>query len=407
MGAQLSEPITAMVVEQTTTSSWSASSVSMQGWRRTHEDTHIFDCAAGGNQACGVFAVLDGHGGQTAANLSSGILQDLLVGLSRRGTLSKKTAPEELSKAFIDCDQKLRNRMSAEDRSGTTCVAAIVSRPKPTEYCVQLAHCGDSRAVVSVGSELVCSEDHKPGRQDEVQRIRSAGGSVEPGALGGPLRVDGALAVSRSFGDFHYKDVGLAPCDCKVSALPDVQTVSCAPGDWFLLACDGVFDVLSNEEVKEFVARRIGEAGPGPLDAGALLVDLLRLCLNKGSKDNITALFVHLLPDCKTKPYTRELLQGDAATAQTEVRNKYIEFFESQGFNREAAAMRSTVNKESVALPSASSSGILDGGEASGEAPEGAASSPSAAGSPSRASSWLGSGQRAVKALAMRARLRR
>jgi len=46
---------------------------------------------------------------------------------------------------------------------------------------------------------ILLSQDHKPNREDEAQRIRDAGGFVING------RVMGELAVSRAFGDVDFK----------------------------------------------------------------------------------------------------------------------------------------------------------------------------------------------------------
>lgn len=43
-----------------------------------------------------------------------------------------------------------------------------------------------------------------------------------------------------------------------ISALPDVKRVSLSPNDEFMiLACDGIWNSLSSEEVVEFVRTRI------------------------------------------------------------------------------------------------------------------------------------------------------
>ena len=79
------------VVDRCSSSSWSAACVTMQGWRRTHEDAHILcDLASGTSQASGVFAVLDGHGGSQAAFGGAAILEEALKQLSVQG----KTASE-------------------------------------------------------------------------------------------------------------------------------------------------------------------------------------------------------------------------------------------------------------------------------------------------------------------------
>lgn len=62
-------------------------------------------------------------------------------------------------------------------------------------------------------------------------------------------RVNGNLALSRAVGDFSFKqNANLSPEDQIVSGCPDVvsRTVS---EDWefILLACDGIWDVLSNQ----------------------------------------------------------------------------------------------------------------------------------------------------------------
>ena len=78
-----------------------------------------------------------------------------------------------------------------------------------------MAHCGDSRAVLSrAGQAVQLTRDHKPNLPAESKRIREAGGRidfsncwrviVEPKA-GCP---GSGLAVSRSFGDLAFKE----PC---------------------------------------------------------------------------------------------------------------------------------------------------------------------------------------------------
>lgn len=388
MGAVLSEPVTAMVVESSSSDGWAAAIAEMQGWRRTHEDASIFCQDGGGPEESAVFAVLDGHGGHTCAHAAAVLLQEHLLRLARRGTLESTVATQELQAAFLEADSKLREKLSAEDKSGSTVVAAIITRPRPTEYCVQLAHCGDSRAIVCKGDDLICSEDHKPGRQDELERIRAAGGSVERGALGGgPLRVDGALAVSRSMGDFPYKPRQSDPVQCKVTALPEVATVpGCHAGDWVFLACDGVFDVMSNEEVRDFMQPRLRQEKPGIADGGKILVDLLKLCLDKGSKDNCTACLVQLQPGCPVQPVARKLLRGGFAKAPPEVRDKYVEFFTSHGFTADAGF----ADGGSVAAKSTGGAGLPGAMPSAGPGASGPAAG--ARGPPPKASGAAGGG---------------
>ncbi|CAE8609904.1 unnamed protein product [Polarella glacialis] len=94
MGAILSEPVTAMVVERCTCAHWASAVVTMQGWRRSHEDAHILsECSEGSS---GVFAVLDGHGGQTAAEEGAVLLKARLEQLVKRGVLNADDAARQM-----------------------------------------------------------------------------------------------------------------------------------------------------------------------------------------------------------------------------------------------------------------------------------------------------------------------
>merc|ERR1712083_858342 len=109
----------------------------------------------------------------------------------------------------------------------------------------------------------------------------------------------------------------------------------CSAGDWLLLACDGIFDVLSNEEVRDFISPRLAKAEPNRADGGEIVVDLLKLCLQRESKDNCTACLVQLRPGGVVQSDSRELIQGSWRQATKEVRQKYADFFASYGFHDE------------------------------------------------------------------------
>lgn len=89
---------------------------------------------------------------------------------------------------------------------------------------------------------------------DEKERIQRAGGSVMI------QRVNGSLAVSRALGDFEYKNVeGKGPCEQLVSPEPEIfiEGRDDARDEFLVLACDGVWDVMTNEEICSFVASRM------------------------------------------------------------------------------------------------------------------------------------------------------
>jgi serine/threonine protein phosphatase PrpC len=59
-------------------------------------------------------------------------------------------------------------------------------------------------------------------------------------------RVNGCLSVSRAFGDMELKPI--------ITALPDICTYTMDGSERFLcLSCNGLYNVMSPEEIAEFI----------------------------------------------------------------------------------------------------------------------------------------------------------
>lgn len=145
--------------------------------------------------------------------------------------------------------------------SGCTAVVALICGRE-----LFVANAGDSRCVVCRDGKVVeMSFDHKPEDDIELNRIRKAGGRV---TLDG--RVNGGLNLSRAIGDHGYKNnKDLSAEEQMISALPDLKRLALEPSDEFMvLACDGIWNYMTNEEVVGFVKTRI--------DAGKL--SLAEIC---------------------------------------------------------------------------------------------------------------------------------
>ena len=178
-----------------------------------------------------------------------------------------------IRQGFLDIDEKLKGLprfVAGDERSGSTAIVVIV-----TKTHIVFANCGDSRALLSRnGGQIVfATADHKPYNENEKLRIEKAGGSVII------QRVNGSLAVSRALGDFDYKRVENLPCtEQLVSAEPELTCIERSPDDEFLvLACDGIWDVMSNQEVVDFVRYRLSVHH----DLTQLTGELLETCLAK------------------------------------------------------------------------------------------------------------------------------
>ena len=72
-----------------------------------------------------------------------------------------------------------------------------------------------------------------------------AGGYVLDG------RVNGSLNLSRAIGDMEYKQTSrLSAAEQAVTAFPDVRQIQLgSSSEFMILACDGIWDVLNNQQV--------------------------------------------------------------------------------------------------------------------------------------------------------------
>lgn len=211
----------------------------------------------------------------------------------------KKGLRPSLSEELIHCGNYSFGREYGWDVGSTAC-AAVVSKDK-----VYVANVGDSRCVLSKNGEAVdLSVDHKPNTPRERARIVAAGLDVEHG------RVNGALGLSRALGDLKYKNnTRLCSTQQAVTAVPDVACVDLQPEHNFLvIASDGIFDVLSSQEVVEFVYDNLIRGGDTALEVAEKLV---RHCLAPSCEgyhggtgmDNSTVVIVDLR--CRWKNQTK------------------------------------------------------------------------------------------------------
>eukprot|EP00931_Biecheleriopsis_adriatica_P003813 TRINITY_DN105571_c0_g1_i1.p1 TRINITY_DN105571_c0_g1~~TRINITY_DN105571_c0_g1_i1.p1 ORF type:complete len:307 (+),score=38.75 TRINITY_DN105571_c0_g1_i1:35-955(+) len=206
---------------------WALARCAAKGIRGAMEDVSV---------TSELIAVLDGHNGRECAEFIA----------SRLPTLAQ-LPQSDWPAAFAELDDQFREQRQP---SGSTCVAAILH-----SSCVEIANLGDSRAVlVRSGRVLQQTTDHKPDSASECERILRCGGRVEK-CKEGPARV-GGVAVSRAFGTYVgplaktvLKDAALPHSSHLISCSPDLYTWEAETGDVLVLACDGVWDVLSVEDV--------------------------------------------------------------------------------------------------------------------------------------------------------------
>ena len=239
---------------------------------------------------------------------------------------------------------------SEEEDAGTTAVAVLIT-PKLI-VCANAGDSRAVYSRLS-NRVIPLSYDHKPNDDDEERRIRAAGGYVSAGRVEGDLAVSRGLGDFRfkepdvvSTGSMGENSTAAAvvattttagsnvnclmstarkqrqqqleqeeddeeecgtttetsssttptmtiqrPSEQKVSPVPDVivQTRNHDEDEFIIIACDGIWDVNTNQEAVQMVSDIFAD---GESNLGLVCEEILDLCLLKGSKDNMTALVI-------------------------------------------------------------------------------------------------------------------
>lgn len=318
MGVLLSKPNTAKEYDEGSNEKLAFAACSMQGWRTSMEDAHCAQLDVDGEKSA-FFGVYDGHAGTDVAIYTSRFLHlncisdpDMKAGRIKaalKNGFLKTDADLLKDEGMAEClkiRKEVARRKHGSDNqdmddddeddddigvteSGSTAVTCFMKGS--TIYC---ANAGDSRAVLCrSGKAFALSEDHKPMDQTEKTRIEKANGFVED------KRVNGTLAVARAMGDFSFKqEKTLSAEEQQVTCNPDIKEVAIEDSDEFIiLACDGIWDVVTSQEAVDFVSKKMREG----LDLKDILSDLFDHCLsphpsaNEGlGCDNMTAIIVKL-----------------------------------------------------------------------------------------------------------------
>lgn len=274
MGAFLEKPKTEKITANGEGCGIRYGVAAMQGWRMEMEDAHVCETNFKLKEH-GFFGVFDGHAGPKVSQYCSQHLLDNILDCIDEGkeVVSDMVLRKAIRDGFLRLDENLRKLpqwASGEDRSGTTAIVVMVSPEK-----IIWGNCGDSRGILCRNKKLEFStQDHKPYNEAERARIEKAGGTVMM------QRVNGSLAVSRALGDFDYKrSSDLKPTEQLVSPEPEITILEREPqhDEFLLLACDGIFDVMSNEEVIAYVSYHLELTD----DLSKICSDLIDTCLNK------------------------------------------------------------------------------------------------------------------------------
>ena len=250
------------------------------GRRKTMED-YMTLCGNFRGVRSDLMCVFDGHGGSEVAKYcAENITQVMHEVFDDQGVLDGRSE-EDIFKLFNEAFNKMNGQLIKQGRaSASRCGSTAVVLLKEGNM-IHVANVGDTRAVLGrngVAERLTF--DHKPEEEKEKARIERAGGEVIAIDEGRVMRLNGGPSISRSFGDLHYVRYGL-------TAEPYTKTVQLTPEDKALvIACDGLWDVVSDQEAIDSVYEICSRGGDVNM-AAAVLRDM---AYKKGSTDNISVI---------------------------------------------------------------------------------------------------------------------
>ncbi|KAK8888377.1 hypothetical protein M9Y10_039447 [Tritrichomonas musculus] len=231
------------------------------GERPTMEDATVIAGDVPAKNYC-YFAVYDGHGGPHVSHYAGKHIHESFI----RHFTKEKDVVKSINAAFEEVNKYLMEKWPEE---GCTAGVIIVSDDKV--YSVNL---GDVRAVMVYPDGKVerLSYDHKASDPEEKKMIEKSGFKVIRN------RILGILAVSRALGDGEFE--GIVGTETYVTEKERVD------GAKVILACDGIWDVLSDEEAGK-IAREIND----PKEAAKAIVNK---SLEKDTTDNVSCIVIDL-----------------------------------------------------------------------------------------------------------------
>ena len=211
--------------------------------------------------------ILDGHGGDKCSiyfklNFNKTFLKNLKY--LNNYEKSIKMTLNQLENIFL----------KSKNESGTTLNLLFIDKKNNKYYVYNV---GDSRCIaLTKKNEIkILSKDHRPNLKSERDIIIKRGGFIKNN------RVNGIMAVSRTFGDKKLKPIMICKPDIKKGLINDIN--------FFVQGTDGLFDYISNREICNKI-----EYNKQSYYNRAIKKLLLYVYKNKKSQDNISCSFTLL-----------------------------------------------------------------------------------------------------------------
>lgn len=212
----------------------------------------------------GIYAVVDGVGGESAGEVAAQLAVDVLrARLSRRTTEADRLVREAIALANKQIWEKAQ---AQPELAGMACVltVAVLDGAQAT-----IGHVGDSRLYLLGRGEIrKVTRDHSP-----VGMREDAGEISESEAMSHPRRNE------------IFRDVGSAPHEPDEDGFIDIYHLPFDPENALLICSDGLSDLVPSATIREVVESRAG-------DPDTAVRELIEAANAAGGKDNISVVIV-------------------------------------------------------------------------------------------------------------------
>lgn len=201
--------------------------------------------------------IFDGHGG---GNVSSYLQKNFSKIYQKFLNETQNNIPRSLTMSFLQIDEDIKLQPQIENQGSTGTIIHII-RDKNNRLFVYNGNVGDSRACLISAKKIIrLSQDHRTSDKEERKRIIAEGGMIINN------RVNGELMLTRSFGDFDFKQNAKnnnkrnedelrrfrrgVICEPFITQIEIDQNIN---NQFLFLASDGVWDVIREEEIQQLI----------------------------------------------------------------------------------------------------------------------------------------------------------
>ena len=224
-----------------------------------------------------LFELFDGHGGEDISNF---LQQNFSQIYKQYLELNNYDIPKSLSNSFKDIDDIIKENLNNINGMGSTGTIIHLFWEARNKLMVYTANIGDSRAsLISPNHIIKLSYEHRMSDEKEKERILETGIDIIENRIGGELM------LTRSFGDYEFKEQNTNAVICE-PFLSKIKIDLNIRDQFLILASDGIWDLVNEKEIQQMI-KKIN-------NSEKLCAMIIKKALDKEAWDNMSVFAIRL-----------------------------------------------------------------------------------------------------------------